>query len=392
MKSATAFTYELDDTSAAVRELVSQIREKLTLCKHTAAILHAQPDIALSEITGALSRELGCDVVGGTTAGAAVFTVEGYHEFGLVLHVLTADDCLFSAAVSEPLSDEPDKKISAVYGEALAALKAQDASAEPKFIYYVAPPVEGYPTSRGLGSLSDACGGAPVFGYIAGDDFEFCKYETFLNGETARDRAVVLLIAGNVKPVFQVENLSGRRALDKSRVTKSKDNVIYEIDGKPAYEYITSLPFIDINNVFVWHYQFFIDSVNADGSVVSVCRSLQGCNAETGELITFDSVPEGSMVSFLYCDDKDVRASCEFALNDLKTKLGASGGEYSTVLVSSCGLRHMLLVDDKELEANCTRELLPKGVAVSGVYSFGEIAPGGGVNSTHNATYTMVAL
>ena len=400
MRSATAISYELDNIEAAAKELVNQIKGKLTFGKHTAAILQGQPDMELGELSAAISRELGCHVIGGTTAAGAVLTNEGLHELAVVLHVMSADDCLFAAAISGSMETEPQKEIKDIYQRAYRSLKEQDPSAEPQLVICVAPIVQSLSSDCVLDELSRVSGGLPIFGYIAADDFEFCKQQIFLDGEAGSGRLAVLLISGNVRPIFQVENLSGRRMFEKCLVTKARDNIIYEIDDKPAYEYIKNFPFIDDQTKALWNHQFFVEMRNAENNDgIAVSRALNTYSKETGEITCFADVPQDSYIGLLYCDGNDVAISSENALKNFADKLDAAGGgyEYSTVFIVSCSLRNMFLADQKSTEGDLVKKLLPPNLTVSGLYAFGEIAPTSvrdnkATNRFHNATFVLCAF
>ena len=400
MKSATAISYELDDIDSAAKELTDQIKEKLTFGKNTVALLHGQPDMEIGELSGAVARELGCQVIGGTTAAGAILSNEGYHELAVALHVLTADDCLFAAAISGPVGADPVGDITDVYQKAYKKLKAQDPAAEPKMVICVASLVQSIASDNLLENVSQLCGSAPVFGYIAADDFEFCKQQVYLDGESGGDRLAVLLVSGNVKPIFQTANLAGTQALEKRLVTKAHDNIICEVDGKPAYEYIKDFPFINDETTVLFNYQFFVEMRNdAFNDGIPVSRALNTFDKETGEVTCFANVPENSFIGLLYCTGNDVATTSEAGIKDFLGKLNAAGGdyEYSTVLVATCSLRNMFLADMRETEGDLIRDMLPEGLTVSGLYAFGEIAPtsvrdGKAVNRFHNATFTVCAF
>jgi len=400
MKSATAISYELDNIAAAAKELTDQIKSKITFGKNTVAILHGQPDMEISALSAAVGGELGCRVIGGTTAAGALIANTGYHELAVVLHVLSADDCLFSAAISNSMEQEPVKEIENVYQSAYQGLKDRDANAEPAMVICVASIVGSIASDNITQKLSELCGSLPIFGFNAGDDFEFCKQQVYLDGVSGGDRLAVLLISGNVRPIFQTANLSGKKALEKRLVTKARDNIIYEIEGKPAYEYIKGFPFIDDQTKVLFNYQFFVempDEANNDG--VPVSRALNSYNKETGEVTCFANVPENSYIGLLYCDGNDVATTSETGIKNFMGKLNNAGGGYgySTVLIATCSLRNMFLADMKATEGELVKGLIPPGLTVSGIYAFGEIAPtsvtgGKAVNRFHNATFTLCAF
>jgi len=398
MKSATAISYELDDLVTTVKELTSQIKDKLTFGNNTVAILHGQPDMEIGELSALLGRELGCQVIGGTAGAGAVLTNDGHHELAVVLHVLTADNCLFATAISDSLANEPKMVIENTYKTAYQNLKNQDGSAEPKLIMFftlIAPSIS---SDAGLAVLSEVCGSVPIFGYNAADDFEFCKQQVFLDGEVGGDRIGLLLIAGDINPIFVVGNLEGKETLDKCHVTKAAGSIIYEIDGKPAYEYIKSFPFIDDETPNLLNYQFFVEMKNADDDDgVPVSRALYTFNKESGEVISYADVPQDSYIGLRYCEGNDVKTSTKDSLKDFSQRLKKAGGNYSTVLIATCTLRSMYLADQKDAEGIMIKDMLPPNLTVSGLYAFGEVAPtsvrnGKAVNRFHNATFTVCAF
>ena len=400
MKSATAISYELDDIEVAIEELTTQINDKLIFKKNTVAILYGQPDIEIEKLSAALGRKLNCRVIGGTTAAGASLTSDGYHELAIVLHVLTDDDCIFAAAISDSMEEDPRNEVTETFKKAYLNLKLQDATAEPQMVICVASIVQSIASDEILERVSKLCGNIPVFGFNAGDDFDFSKQQVFLNGKTGGDKLALLLISGNMKPIFHTASLAGKKALEKRLVTKARDNIIYEIDGKPAVEYIKEFPFIDGLSTDLFNYQFFVetrDSAFNDSTPVS--RALSAYDEKTGEVTCFANVPENSYIGLLYCDENDVATTTETGIKDFLDKLESAnnGYEYSTVLIATCSLRNMFLADMKETEGDLIKELMPSNLTVSGLYAFGEIAPtsthdGKAVNKFHNATFTMCAL
>ncbi|MCL1847160.1 MAG: FIST C-terminal domain-containing protein [Coriobacteriia bacterium] len=401
MQSAIAVSYELDDPALAADELVRQIQEKIEFKKESIAILYTEPNIGFAELTELLHQQLGFAVIGGSTANASTITSEGYHELAVILHVLTADDCLFSAAISEPLEVEPKKRIIDTYRRALKELNSKDAKAKPKMLYLVASMLPGFSSDSIVSTLSKASSGLPVFGFMAADDFEFCDQQVFLNETFGGDRVAVLLIAGNVQPIFEVKSLIGSENLSRKKITKAHDNVICEIDNLPAIEYLKDFPFINDETTRLWNYQFFVELDNEkDNGGVSVSRALKAYDKEKGEISCFASVPENSYISLQYSNDTNVKESCEEALDEVLEKLNDcpdNGYEYSTMLISSSSLRSLFLTSQKDAEGVLVNKKLPASYVASGVYAFGEIAPssfknGKAINNFHNAAMVICAL
>lgn len=397
MKSATAVSYEIDDISTASEELAAQIREKLMFENESVGILYCQPEMEIAELCMKLKEKLGFDILGGTTSAGATLTNEGHHELAVTLHVLTASDCRFATAVSRPLSQNPREGIDRVYADALSGLDG-----EPKMIFFIAPMLSGISTDSCLTVLSEASGNLPVFGFVAADDYDFTNQKVFLNEHCDGESIALLLISGNVRPIFLINNLESSETISKKRVTKSEGNIIYEIDGKPAYEYIKEFPFVEDESTLLWNYQFFVELAgNSERGYASVSRALSGYDRETGRVTCFADVPQGSYIGLMYCDGSNVRESCREALAELNEKLGDGKAEadyqYSSVFFMSCSLRNMFLADEKKAEGELIKAMLPDRLTASGVYAYGEIAPtlfrdGKVKNSFHNATMTICAI
>lgn len=401
VRSATAITYELDDIPSATAELLAQIRQKPLPGAQRVALLHAQPDMEIGDLAERLSEALGCPVLGGTTAGGAVLDSGGCHELGVILHLLASDDCWFGVAISEPLNEAPERYIEDTYRSARDDLRRQGVEAEPRMLMCITCFLQNYSSDSSLDTLSHVSGGLPAFGFVAADDFELCKQQAFLNGVSGGDRMVVLLIAGDVRPVFQIKNLMGSRTFSKRKVTKANNNVICEIDGAPAYEYLREFPFIDDETKLLWNYQFFVEMEEGpDSDGVPLSRALNSYNKETGEVFCFADVPQNSYIGLQYCNDQDVKASSESALQELNAKLeqaDTQGYAYSTVFVISCSLRLMFLADQKDAEGRLIHRHISPSLTVSGLYGYGEIAPTSmrgdkAVNRFHNATMTICAI
>lgn len=401
MKSITVLTYELDDIDAAAADLIKQIKGGIEFGTDTVAFLHAQPDMDIYGLTMKLRTELGLPIIGGTTAGGALLSNKGHHELAVILHIMTADDCNFAYSISDSLSYEPEQRIINVYNEALLKLKKKGASDKPKIAFCITSLVEGCSPDEQLSILNDISNALPVFGYVAADDFDFVNQKVFLNDVCGNDVMALLLIEGNVNPLFEVKTLVGTQNLSRSKVTKANKNIIIEIDDKPAYEYIKSFPFINANVSVLWNYQFFVEIQSEEGNDNTlISRALNSYDAETGEIFSFANIPQNSFISLQYCEGSDVIKSCESALLEVLKKINEAtenGSSYSTVFIASCSLRNMFLADKKDAEGNLISKLIPLELTTSGVYAYSEIAPtvitdGKAVNRLHNATFTVCVL
>lgn len=173
-------------------------------------------------------------------------------------------------------------------------------------------------------------------------------------------------------------------------ITKSKANVLYEIDGEPALdlykkylgELAKELPNSGLR---------FPLSIKQDESSPEIIRTLLAINEEEGSITYAGDVPEGYSARLMKADidmliDGAGKAASAIDATNEKTALG--------LIVSCVGRKIVMdyLVDD-ELEE--VQEILGENVKLTGFYSYGEIAPFEEdiVNcQLHNQTMTLTAI
>ena len=153
-------------------------------------------------------------------------------------------------------------------------------------------------------------------------------------------------------------------------ITKSKSNILYELDGEPALdlykkylgEYASELPNSGLR---------FPLSIKKDDNDPEVIRTLLGIDEATKSITFAGNVPEGYSARLMKPNiDMLIEGAGEAAhianMSNRKTALG---------LVVSCVGRKIVMSQlvDEELEA--VAEELGKEVKLTGFYSYGEIAP-----------------
>jgi hypothetical protein len=229
-----------------------------------------------------------------------------------------------------------------------------------------------------------------VTGGLAGDGAKF--EETFvIADEEAKERKIVAI-------GFYGENLTissgcfgGWSEFGAQRViTKSKGNVLYEIDGEPALDlykrylgdYAKDLPGSGLR---------FPLSIKEDENDPEVIRTLLAIDEETKTITFAGDVPEGYFTRLMKPDtdtliDGAGEAAREIRIANNKPALG---------LVVSCVGRKLVLgqLVDEELEE--VGETLGANINLVGFYSYGEIAPFGVDKlhcELHNQTMTLTAI
>lgn len=175
------------------------------------------------------------------------------------------------------------------------------------------------------------------------------------------------------------------------RVTKSKGNILLELDGRPALqlykEYLgdraAGLPATGL---------LFPLAVRADRSdSKSLVRTILAVNEGDQSLTFAGDIPEGALVQLMKANfDRLVQGASEAATT---TKLSADGDSCTLAIAISCVGRRLVLGQRTEEETEATLEVLPKGTQQIGFYSYGEISPyATGTCDLHNQTMTLTTL
>ncbi len=175
------------------------------------------------------------------------------------------------------------------------------------------------------------------------------------------------------------------------RITKSKGNVLLELDSQSALslykrylgEHAANLPASGL--LFPLHLQ-------GDENSTPVVRTLLAVE-ERGQSMTFaGDVAQGSFVQFMHanCDGLTggARGAAEAACH------GPAEGKVQLALLISCVGRKLVLKDRVAEEVDAVRQILGPQVATAGFYSYGEICPftHSGKCELHNQTMTVTTL
>lgn len=174
-------------------------------------------------------------------------------------------------------------------------------------------------------------------------------------------------------------------------VTKAKDNILYELDGKPVLdlykeylgEYASGLP---VSGLF-----FPLDIRSSDGKN-SYTRTIASVEEETKSLKFAGDIPQGYYAKLMRANFNSlINGSMKAAENSIKS---INYKKFKLAIVISCRGRRVVLnqMIDEELEA--IRSVLGSGITFSGFYSNGEIAPTRKNNTTefHNQTMTITLI
>ncbi|MDR1352367.1 MAG: FIST C-terminal domain-containing protein [Treponema sp.] len=369
IKMLTAYTLEIDDTDAAVREIQQQLRGQGGFLKNTAGLLFCYLDFVKSGTVEAICKALPFDTLGCTTMGSAA--PGGMGDIILTLTVLTSDDVEFYAGLSEPLTEAEEERIVNIYRELRQS--------PPSLIFIITPFLYNLAGDMVVGVLDRESRGVPVFGTGALDmDTKIRTPRTIYRGGDYADRMPVLLFSGNMKPRFFVDsvwryNIHTQKAL----VTSAEGNRMITVNNIPAAEYMKKIGLITqerLDLLFVFPLAmypsagappnlFIIYTINDDGSLTCSVNIPSGCTVHIG------SPGSGEVIN-----------SAKKITDAVKKTNG------DAALIFSCVSRSVILSNLQD-EMEAVRDGL-KDLPFVFIYSGGEVCPvydekGAAVNQYH---------
>ena len=230
-----------------------------------------------------------------------------------------------------------------------------------------------------------------VSGGLAGDKDKFEKTWVLQNG-LLKESAVCAVGFYGENIHFEAASKGGWDTLGLSRtVTKSKDNILYELDGKPALEIYKRYLGDKAKELPASGLLFPLELREGSDTEESKVRTVLGID-ESNQSITFaGNIPQGSEVTLMKANFNrlvDGAGKSAEALN-----LSHYNNEPLLCIAISCVGRKLLLKSRIDEEVEAVKEVLPKGADLIGFYSYGEISPlSSGKCDLHNQTMTLTAI
>jgi hypothetical protein len=234
--------------------------------------------------------------------------------------------------------------------------------------------------------------GVDVSGGLAGDGSRFGQ-TWVLDGHVARTGHVCAV--GFFGPELRVGHGCGGGWNDfgpERRITRARDNVLYELDGVPALElykrYLgeraAGLPGTALL------FPLAIRHAGADGG--RLIRTVLAVN-ESDQSMTFaGDIPEEGVARLMRTSHENLIDSAGSAAASAMQALPPSGA--ALALSVSCVGRRLVLGERTEEEVEAVHEQLNPGSVHAGFYSYGEISPlvPRGSSALHNQTMTVTVF
>ena len=232
--------------------------------------------------------------------------------------------------------------------------------------------------------------GVAVTGGLAGDGARFAETLVFRNRIPEKGAiAAVGLYGSRLQVGFG--SLGGWDPFGPERlVTRSKGNVLFELDGRPALglykqylgEHAKDLPATGL---------LFPLSVRATPGDTPLVRTILAVDEPQQSMTFAGDLPEGAHARFT---KTNVDRLVDGAVGAARASHPSGAVRPELAILISCVGRKLVLKQRVEEEVEVVRSIVGEQAALTGFYSYGEIAPFslGGRSELHNQTMTVTTF
>lgn len=233
-------------------------------------------------------------------------------------------------------------------------------------------------------------GDIPITGGMAGDGDRFQETWTVANAQARQKRIVAIGFYGD-DFVISHGCCAGWSEFGADRlITKSKGNVLYELDNEPALDlykkYLGEFA-ADLPNSGM---RFPLSIKRHDGDP-ELIRTLLAIDEEAKSITFAGDVPEGYLARLMKPDIDALIDGAKFAAEEISN----INNDTALGLVVSCTGRKIVMSQLVEEELEVIEEILGEHVQLTGFYSYGELAPfadSAHQCELHNQTMTLTAI
>ncbi len=228
-------------------------------------------------------------------------------------------------------------------------------------------------------------------GGLSGDGASFQRTHVIWDGVPERDTVAILGFYGERLKVGYGSK-GGWDSFGPERVvTRSKGNVLYELDGRSALdlykqylgEHAAGLPATGL---------LFPLSLRSEEGRTGVVRTVLAINEDQQSMTYAGDLPEGSYARLMKANFDRLIDGAGGAASVCRQGISPSSSELAILI--SCVGRKMVLKQRIEEEVESVQEVLGSQSILTGFYSYGEISPftQSAKPELHNQTMTITAL
>lgn len=231
-----------------------------------------------------------------------------------------------------------------------------------------------------------------IFGGMAGDDLILEGPLVFTNKQSSNKGLLSIIIDEDKIEINGIATCGWKAVGTTKTITKSKENIVYTIDDKPALDMIMKYLGVEYDfqsgKELVTHMSAYYPLQMEREGVAPVMRTAMFANKEDHSLICAGNIPQGSKVRFSLPPDFDAIEKVVEECNELKNEKQL---EADALIMFSCISRHLsfgLLMSE---EISQIQQVW--NAPMVGLFTYGEFGKSKtGKHEFHNNTCCIVAL
>ncbi len=176
------------------------------------------------------------------------------------------------------------------------------------------------------------------------------------------------------------------------RVTRSQDNLLFELDGEPALnvyqrylgDYAKDLPASGL--------LFPFEMLDGDHSRLGLIRTILGINEADGSLVLAGDIDPNGFLRLMHASTEALVNGAETAAKTTRRMVESCGAGLAVLI--SCVGRKLVMGDHVDEEVEVVAQALAGGTVITGFYSYGEISPISASTDCklHNQTMTITFI
>jgi hypothetical protein len=321
-------------------------------------------------------------IIGASTAGE-IYDDE-ISEDSLVVSVMRFSATKIKSSVSPLLSadnsfDDGVKIANELYSDDLKAI----------FILSDGLNANGSQLTEGISSIIPP--GIPVTGGLAGDSDRFEKTWVIADAKAVSGYVSAVGFYGDAIHIAHASKGGWDRLGIERIVTKSKDNVLYELDKQPALEVYKKYLGDKAEGLPATGLLFPLEIRDTADSTETKVRTILAVDEEKDSITFAGDIPEGSHVTLMKANFNRIIDGASEAAESLN--LEPYKDEDILSIAISCVGRKLVLKSRTEEELEAVLDALPPKTKQIGFYSYGEISPlSSGKCDLHNQSMTLTLI
>lgn len=230
-----------------------------------------------------------------------------------------------------------------------------------------------------------------ITGGLAGDGANFNKTFVISNtGLSAKKVVAIGFYGDHIKVGYGSKGGWDSFGIERL-VSKSKDNILYELDGQPALEVYKSF-LGEASKDLPGSGLLFPLSLRTKENLDPVVRTILAVNEDDQSLTFAGNIPEGSYVRMMKANINRLIDGAEESAK--VSQLKNANNQTSLSLLISCVGRRLVLKQLVEEEIEAVKDVMGEDAILAGFYSYGEIGPFGEFSPCHlhNQTMTITTI